>query len=105
MVTCFHLAQANPKGLAPSKTTDWATWEKQVDPKALSCRGPSGPLTLNFLIGPAPVFTKDLGNPFLAFPLSDLLSQVANLLSAPRPSAVEDPQLAPQLGIVWALDP
>ena len=32
------------------------------------------------------MFTKDLGNPFLAFPLSDLLSQVATLLIAPRPS-------------------
>ena len=37
-----------PKGWRQAKTLEWATWEKQVDPKALSCRGPSGPLILHF---------------------------------------------------------
>ena len=93
-----------PMGWRQATTSEWATWEKQVDPQALSCRGPSGPLTLNFLIGPAPVFTKDFGYP-LGFPFKLSFEPSGNTPNRPSPLSRSDPQLAPQLGIIWALVP
>ena len=59
--------------------------------------GPRAPLTLNFLIGPAPVFTKDFGYP-LGFPFKLSFEPSGNTPNRPSPQ-LTDPQLAPQLGI------
>ena len=53
-----------PKGWRHSTTFDWATWENK-SAQGLKLSGALGPpLHTFFLIGPAQVFTQDLGNSF-----------------------------------------
>ena len=106
--TRHSLAQAGPKGPATTSRSDSSDlWKITSCCEAFSkdfLGGPRAPLIHVFLHGPAHVIYHGFRFHLRSFPLKVLFKPSGKTHRFPSPQFC-DPQLAPQLGIIWALDP